>query len=100
MANHQIELNQKNSFIYKMKETIKTTLTDKSENTELKKFYEDQISERDYTISELTTKLKKINEKASLYLNEEKNLVGFYFCLFNMKDQKRKKMVDPMSATF
>jgi hypothetical protein len=85
MANHQIELNQKNSFIYKMKETIKTTLTDKSENTELKKFYEDQISERDYTISELTTKLKKINEKASLYLNEEKNLVGFYFCLFNRK---------------
>ena len=77
MANHQIELSQKNSFIYKMKETIRTNTTNRSENNELTKFYEDQISDRDFTISELTAKLKKINEKASLNFNEVENLVSF-----------------------
>jgi hypothetical protein len=73
MANHQLELSQKNNFIYKMKETIKSNATSRNESQELTKFYEEQLNDRDYTISELTAKLKKINEKASQNLNEDVN---------------------------
>ena len=76
MANNQLELNQKNNFIYKMKETIKSNT--KSENLELTKFYEEQLSDRDFTITELTTKLKKINEKATLNFSEEEKLIVIF----------------------
>ena len=85
MANHQYELNQKNNFIYKMKETIKTNTTSRNESQELTKFYEEQLSDRDYTISELTAKLKKINEKASQNLNEDVDReVLKYFIFLNI----------------
>ena len=56
-----------------MKETIKSNPANRNESQELTKFYEEQLNDRDYTISELTAKLKKINEKALQNLSEDVN---------------------------
>lgn len=54
-----------------MKEAIKST----TQENDMLKFYEEQLSDRDFTISELTTKLKKINEKVSQsFTDDEKSI--------------------------
>ncbi len=68
MADHQLELSEKDELVKKLRSNTKLlkeklkTKTDKGDGDELIDFYEQQLNERDELIAELNNKLSKLND--------------------------------------